>query len=93
MVKMTFTFDERTVDMLRRAASRLRKPQSFIVREAVQDYADRIGRLSAEERRRMLAVVDRVIARPPTRSQAAVDVEIAGIRAARRAGGRRKRSA
>ncbi len=90
---MTFTFDERTAETLRRAASRLRKPQSAIVREAVQDYGERIGRLSAEERRRMLALVDRVIARPATRSQAAVDVEIAGIRAARRAGGRRKRSA
>lgn len=93
MVKVTFTFDERTVQTLRRAASRLHKPQSVIVREAVQEYAERIGRLSPEERRRMLAVVDRVLARPATRSQADVNAEIAGVRAARRAGGRRRRSA
>src|SRR5688500_1791397 len=37
MVKMTFTFDENTCDVLRRTATRLKKPQSVVVREAIQD--------------------------------------------------------
>ena len=90
MVKVTFTLDGDTIARLRRAASQLGKPQSAIVREAIHDYADRLGRLSAEERRRLLAVVDRVIARPVIRNQNDVDKEIALIRSARRAGGRRR---
>ncbi|HYR84281.1 MAG TPA: ribbon-helix-helix protein, CopG family [Terriglobia bacterium] len=92
MVKMTFTFDEQTVDTLRRTASRLNKPQSAVVREAIQDYAKRGERLSDEERQRMLKVLDRMVARRPTRRRAEVDAEIAEIRAARRTGGRRTRS-
>lgn len=71
--------------------SRLKKPQSVVVREAIQDYTSRADRLSDEERRRMLKVLDRMMARPPKRSQAEVDAEIAGLRAARRTGGRRTR--
>ena len=91
MVKMTFTFDEQTVETLRRAASRLKKPQSAVVREAIQDYALRADRLSDEERHRMLKVLDRMVARRPSRSQAEVDAEIAEVRAARKTGGRRSR--
>jgi hypothetical protein len=93
MVKVTFTFDERTVETLRRAASRTRKPQSLVVREAIRDYADRIGRLSEEERRRLLKVVDGMMARPVTRAREEVDREIAALRRARRTGGRRSGSA
>jgi predicted nucleic acid-binding protein len=64
MVKMTFTFDEETVNALRRTAARLKKPQSVIVREAIQDYSARAARLSDEERRHMLKVFDRMLARP-----------------------------
>ena len=88
---MTFTFDEQTVETLRRAASRLKKPQSMIVREAIQDYAQRADRLSDEERHRMLKVLDRMMARKPTRSESEVDAEIAKVRADRKAGGRRTR--
>jgi hypothetical protein len=91
MVKVTFTFDEQTVDTLRRTASRLKKPQSMVVREAIQDYAARTGRLSEEGRRHMLKVFDRMVGRIPTRSQTEADAEIADIRAARRTGGRRTR--
>ena len=91
MVKMTFTFDEKTAETLRRAASRLKKPQSVVVREAVQDYASRADRLSDEERKLMLNVLDRMMARPSKRTQAEVNAEIAEIRAARRTGGRRTR--
>ena len=89
---MTFTFDEQTVETLRRAASRLKKPQSVIVREAIQDYANRADRLSDDERKRMLKVVDRMMARPAERTEAEVNTEIAEIRAARKSGGRRTRS-
>jgi hypothetical protein len=92
MVKVTFTFDEATVETLRRTASRLKKPQSVVVREAIQDYAARSGRLSDDERRHMLKVFDRMVSRIPSGSQAQADAEIAEIRKARRSGGRRSRA-
>jgi hypothetical protein len=91
MVKVTFTFDDRTVETLRRTASRLKKPQSAVVREAIEDYASRSDRLSEEERKNMLKVFDRMVARIPTRPQSEADAELADIRAARKAGGRRRR--
>jgi predicted DNA-binding protein len=92
MVKMTFTFDEDTVETLRQTAARLKKPQSVVVREAIQDYAARSGRLSDEERRHILKVFDRVVSRIPDGSQAEAAAEIAEIRASRRTGGRQTRS-
>jgi hypothetical protein len=90
MVKMTFTFDEVTVEVLRRTSARLKKPNSVVVREAIQDYAGRADRLSDEERRHMVKVLDRIAARPAARTAVAVDKEIKGVRTARRGGGRRK---
>jgi hypothetical protein len=89
MVKVTFTVDERTVETLRQAAARAKKPQSAVVREAIRDYADRLGRLGDDERRRLLRIVDRMMDRPARRTDAAVDAELVAIRAARKAGGRR----
>ena len=91
MVKVTFTFDDRTVETLRKTAARLKKPQSAVVREAIEDYAVRSDRLSEEERKHMLKVFDRMVARIPTRDPAEADAEKAEIRAARRTGGRRTR--
>ena len=91
MVKMTFTFDENTAETLRRTASRLKRPQSVVVREAIQEYASRADRLSDEERKQMIKVLDRMIARSPKRTQAEVDAEIAEIQATRRTGGRQTR--
>jgi len=88
---MTFTLDDRTVAQLRRTAARLRKPQSQVIREAVGDYAERVGRLSERERLQMLAALDAVIGRRPTRPAREVDLELREIRAARRRGGRRHR--
>lgn len=90
MVKVTFTLDEATVERLRRAAQRLARPQSQVVREAIKDYAARVGRLSEEERARLLKVFDTVVAAIPLRPAAHVDAELRAIRAARRAGGRRR---
>lgn len=89
MVKVTFTLDDDTVARLRRVAGRLGKPQSQVVREAVKDYEARSDKLSEEERQRLLAVLDRMIRRPPTRSDADVEAELRSIRAERRRGGRR----
>jgi len=89
MVKVTFTLDDETVTRLRQSASRLNKPQSQIVREAVHDYADRVGRLSERERVQMLSTLDAIVSRKPTRQPAAVARELRDIRAARRVGGRR----
>lgn len=89
---MTFTLDDHTVARLRQAAARLNRPQSQVVREAVHDYADRVGRLSEHERLHMLAALDAMIKRKPTRSATEVDRELREIRAARPSGGRRHRA-
>lgn len=89
MVKVTFTLDDATVERLRRAARRLARPQSQVVREAIKDYADRLGRLGEEERTRLLKVFDTVVPAIPQRPAARVDAELRAIRRARRKGGRR----
>ena len=91
MVKVTFTLDDETLNKLRTMAARLKKPQSQVVREAVADYAPRADRLGEDERRRMLQAFDRFQAVAPKRSRKDVEKEIAGVRRARRAGGRRTR--
>jgi hypothetical protein len=90
VIKVTFTFDEATVDQLRRTAARVRKPQSRVVREAIRGYAAKADRLTDEERRRMLGVLDRAMRRPPSRPAAAVQAELREIRAARRRWGARR---
>lgn len=92
MVKMTFTLDDVTVARLRLSAVRLAKPQSEVVREAIRDYADRVGRLSEQERLRRLRLFDDLVPQVPARPAGAVDRELAGIVRARRAGGRRRGS-
>lgn len=86
MVKVTFTLDDETVGRLRRLATRLGRPQSQIVRESIKEYEARSDKLSEEERRRMLAVLDRIMKEPPTRPQAEVDAELREIRRTRRRG-------
>ena len=93
MIKVTFTLDAATVDQLRRVSSRAGKPQSRVVREAIADYAARADKLSAAERQRMLDVLDRAMRRPPSRSAAAVALELKEIRAARRRWGARRGAA
>lgn len=92
MIKVTFTLDQATVDQLRRTAARIRKPQSRVVREAISEYAARADRLPEGERQRLLAVLDRAMRRPPSRTAAEVDVELREIRAVRRRWGARGRT-
>ncbi len=87
--KVTFTFDPETVQRIDDAAKRLSLPKSQIVREAVADYHQRIGRLSENERRRMLRVFDTVVSRIPSRPAREAANELRALRTARRSGGRR----
>ena len=77
--KVTFTLDDQTIERLCNAAERLKKPKSEIVRDAVADYHERIGKLSEAERLRLLKILERMRSSPPTRPQAEVDREIAEI--------------
>jgi metal-responsive CopG/Arc/MetJ family transcriptional regulator len=91
-VKMTFSLDETTVDALNRTAGRLAKPKSEVVREAILEYETKSDRMSDAERLRKLRVLEAIMKRPSTRSQAEADREIAEIRRARRSGGRLHRA-
>ncbi len=88
-IKVTFTLDRATVTKLRQAAERLSRPKSQVVREAIHDYSERIGRLGERERLRMLRVFDEVIPRIPERPVSEVDEEIRQVRSARHRGGRK----
>ena len=57
-VKVTFTLDEATVARLQNAAERLAKSKSEVVRNAIQDFHERMGQLSERERRQMLRAFD-----------------------------------
>jgi ribbon-helix-helix CopG family protein len=89
MVKVTFTLDEPTVTCLRQSAARLARPQSAVVRDAIRDYADRLGRLNDGERRQMLDAFDALVPKIPKRPLRETEREIREIRRARRRGGRR----
>ncbi|MCL7959330.1 MAG: hypothetical protein M8861_03965 [marine benthic group bacterium] len=87
--KVTYTLDEKTVGQIDRAARYLRIPKSQVVREAVGEYSANLGRLSEEERERMLKILDDHVAAGPTRPREEVEQELRDIREARRGGGRR----
>jgi len=87
-VKSTFTLDTETIARLNEAAERLQRSKSEVVREAIRDYGDRIGRLSERERRRLLATFDELVPRIPERPAGEVDAELRAIRSARHGGGR-----
>jgi hypothetical protein len=89
MVKATFTLDDVTVARLRRTAERLGKPQSQVLRDAIGEYAERVGRLSEQERLRLLDAFDTLVPKIPSKPARVVDTELRAIRRARRAGGRR----
>jgi len=87
--KVTFTLDQATIGRLQDASERLRMPKSEVVREAIGEFHERLGRLSERERLRMLRAFDSLVPRIPTRTAAMADREIAQLREARRSGGRR----
>ena len=88
MTKVTFTLDDGTVGYLNRTAERLGIPKSQVVREAIHHYGEHLGRLSDEERARLLGVFDEVTSAIPDRSRAEVDAELSELRRARLHAGR-----
>lgn len=88
-IKLTFTLDPATVTRLNEAAARLAVPKSEVVRDAILDFYERIGRLSERERLRLLRTFDEVIPRIPRRDVRRVERELKAVRQARRLGGRR----
>ena len=89
-VKMTFSLDEATAVRLNDASAALGKPKSEVVREAIRDYAERMGRLSEAERIRLLGVFDDVVSAIPERPADEVKAELADVRYARRRGSERR---
>jgi hypothetical protein len=87
--KVTFTLDQVSLQRLEDAADRLALPKSEVVREAIMEFHDRLGRLSDRERLRMLRVFDELVSAIPSRSAAEVNRELTELRRSRRAGGRR----
>ena len=86
--RATFTLDDQTETVLRRTAERLNMAKSEVVREAVQEYGARVGRLSEAERLRLLTAFDEYVCRSPERPLAEVEAELEEIRRARQRGGR-----
>lgn len=91
-LKMTFTLDDDTAARIDRTALRLGIAKSAVVREAVAEFAARAGRLSEQERQRMLAVLDDFARQVPVGPTAGADQELAALRRARVHGGRRTRA-
>ncbi|MGE0816753.1 MAG: ribbon-helix-helix protein, CopG family [Vicinamibacterales bacterium] len=84
MVKVTFTLDDATVATLKRTAARVRRPQSWVVREAVAEYGAKASQLTPDEQKRMLDVLTWAKGLPVAGTQRDVDRENAEIRRSRR---------
>jgi len=91
MVKMTFTVDDDTAELLRKISKRVHRPQSQVVREAIRHYEPHAGQLSTEERAKRLQLFDRVLDRIPKRPAGEVDAELREIRNSRRSGWQTKK--
>jgi hypothetical protein len=88
-LKVTFTLDSKTIERLEGAADKLSIPKSEVVREAIAEFYERLGRLSERERLALLRTFDDVVPRIAPRSRKDVDRELIAIRQARKTGGRR----
>ncbi len=89
MKKVTYTLDDETVERIERAAARDHRPRSSVVREAVARYAAESERLSPDEVREQLRILDAIAEIPSTRSARAVDAELRRLTESRRSGWRR----
>jgi len=87
--KVTFTLDRLSIQRLQDAADQLAVAKSEIVREAIMEFYDRLGRLSDRERSAMLRTFDEMVPAIGRRSAGAVDRELKELRRARKTGGRR----
>ncbi len=80
MKEVTFALDDSVLRDLDRAAARLDIPKSQVVREALEFYAQHLGRRSAGEREQTLATFDRSVIPLPVRVQEALDAELDEVR-------------
>ena len=87
-IKVTFTLDAESLARLNDSASRLSMPKSEVVREAIMEFHERIGRLSEREGAALLRAFDSLVPKIPKRALAEVDQEIEDLRLSRRDGGR-----
>jgi|HubBroStandDraft_1064217.scaffolds.fasta_scaffold157778_3 predicted transcriptional regulator len=85
-VKVTIQLDRATLASVDKDAARVSKPRSVVLRQAIESSYPNRGPLSKAERLRRLRIIDEIMKRPPTRSQAEVDRELREIRASRRRG-------
>jgi hypothetical protein len=86
--KVTFSLDQATLDRLQDAAERLSRPKSQVIREAILDFYERLGRLSERERVGMLRAFDDLVPLIPVRREEDVEHELSELRIARQHGGR-----
>ena len=87
--KVTFTLDDLSLQRLQDAAGQLAVSKSEIVREAIMEFYERLGQLSNRQRSAMLRAFDELVPAIPARSAEDVDRELAEVREARKADGRR----
>ncbi len=87
--KITFTLDQATIATLEDAAERVALPKSEVVRVAILEFYERIGKVSERERLRLLRTFDEMAPRIPYRDVRDVERELKEIRSARSGGGRR----
>ena len=73
------------------AAGRLTKPNAQVVRDAIANFHDSIGRLNERERQRQLRVIRELVPSIPSRPLSEVEKEIADVRSARHSSGRATR--
>jgi predicted DNA-binding protein len=92
MVKMTFTLDEATVEVLKRTAARLQKPQSYVLREAIAHYEPHAGKLSRAESKRRVELFDQMLSEIPTRDASAANKELKQLRVSRSKGWQTRRA-
>ena len=78
---------EHLVKVVRRTCERVSRYYAHRLRDW-QDV-ERVGKLSEEERRRLLDVFDTMLPKIPARPAVETDAELKEIRAGRRRGGRR----
>lgn len=89
MIKRTFVLDAESSAYLDRIADRTGMAKSQVVREALRVYGEQLGRLTDDERERLLADFDRLVAEVPDRPRQEVEAEREEVALARRDGGRR----
>jgi hypothetical protein len=92
MVKMTFTLDEATVEVLKRTAARLQKPQSYVLREAIAHYEPHAGKLSRGESKHRVELFDQMLSEIPTRGASAANKELKQLRVSRSKGWQTRRT-